>query len=74
STGLGGDFWENAGASNYRELCYESCSNHIAANNRFFINGTFYPYKDFAQHYPWLIPRATTEFMHEVRQYIFYNY
>ena len=26
------------------------------------------------KHYPWLTPRATTDTMHEVRQYIFYHY
>ncbi|CAF4537915.1 unnamed protein product [Rotaria sp. Silwood2] len=74
SGGLGGTHWADDVESKARELCYESCSNHVAAGNRFQKDGIYYPYSEFAQHYPWLTPQSTTEVMHEVRQYIFYNY
>jgi hypothetical protein len=74
STGLGGGYWGDEEKPNYRELVYESCSNHVAAGNRFQKDGEWYSYKTFADHYPWLTPRPTTEALHEVRQYIFYNY
>ena len=72
--GLGGTHWADEVAYKAQQLCYESCSNHVAAGNRFRKDGVFYPYVEFDKHYLWLAPRATTEAMHEVRQYIFYNY
>lgn len=72
--GLGGIGWERPERPGYLQLTYKSCSNHAADNNQFEKEGKWYAFKTFANHFPWLTPRLTNEALHEVRQYIFYNY
>lgn len=72
--GLGGVGWEKADRPGYLQLTHKSCSNHVTDDDQFEKEGKWYPLKTFANHYPWLTPRLTTETLHKVRQYIFYNY